>query len=260
MSESYRGSVEKILYFLLKEHPDLLNIVTRNLHKLVKDDLEKRKLRLPAIFSSLVNDSKSQLSQDLFVLSRLNFKRSGFFVEVGASDGITLSNTWMLEQLFGWRGVLVEPAKVWHESIKSNRTSIIDKRCVWETSGLQLSFSQAREAELSTLSAFKDSDNHRVARADSEEYFVETVSLEDLLVTHGAPESIDYLSLDTEGSEFTILKSFDFDRFSIKVITVEHNFTNQRSAINELLASNGYRQVLSEISEWDDWYVHSSLS
>ena len=59
-------------------------------------------------------DSKSQLRQDLFVLSETNFKRNGYFVEFGAASGFQLSNTYLLEQNFSWSGILAEPAKVWH--------------------------------------------------------------------------------------------------------------------------------------------------
>src|SRR3990167_7150651 len=64
--------------------------------------------------------SKSQHRQDLFVLSQLNFKRNGYFVEFGATNGIDLSNTYLLEKEFGWAGILAEPAKCWHKDLKKN--------------------------------------------------------------------------------------------------------------------------------------------
>src|ERR1017187_1984592 len=50
--------------------------------------------------------SKSQLRQDLMVLSELDFKRGGYFVEFGATNGVTLSNTYLLEKEYGWTGIL----------------------------------------------------------------------------------------------------------------------------------------------------------
>jgi len=81
------------------------------------------------------------------------------------------------------------------------------------------------------------------------------VTLADLLLTHGAPSHIDFLSIDTEGSEHDILKAFDFSRYSFGLICVEHNFTENRDKISSLLVENGYSQVFRELSAWDDWYV-----
>src|SRR6056297_216441 len=65
-------------------------------------------------FIENLNFSKSQLRQDLFVLSELGFKQHGFFVEFGATNGIDLSNTYLMEARFGWNGILAEPARLWH--------------------------------------------------------------------------------------------------------------------------------------------------
>lgn len=203
-----------------------------------------------------IGRSKSQLRQDLFVLTQLDFKRDGFFVEFGATDGISLSNTYLLEKEFGWTGILAEPAKCWHEALRANRTSHVETSCVWSESGRTLAFNEVgREAEFSTIGAFTASDRHRGIRSGGQQYEVETISLLDLLRKYGAPSRIDYLSVDTEGSEFPILKSFDFNQFQFSVITVEHNFTPLRDELYSLLSGNGYTRVFQELSIFDDWYV-----
>jgi hypothetical protein len=77
----------------------------------------------------------------------------------------------------------------------------------------------------------------------------------DLLKQHNAPTHIDFLSIDTEGSELEILSTFDFSQYTFGGICIEHNFTSNRSKIKRLLDSKGYLQVYPELSEYDDWFV-----
>ena len=199
--------------------------------------------------------SKSQLSQDLFALAELAFKREGYFVEFGATDGVSLSNTYLLETHFDWTGILAEPARAWHEALLKNRSALIETDCVWKTSGESLLFNEVETGEFSTLSQFNDHDFHGQTRQHGTSYEVNTVSLNDLLQKHGAPREIDYLSIDTEGSEFEILNAVDFEQYSFKFITCEHNYTPIRDSIYELLTSHGYQRKFVEYSLWDDWYV-----
>jgi FkbM family methyltransferase len=204
-------------------------------------------------------NSYSQLFQDLFVLFVLKSKRNGFFVEFGATDGISLSNTYLLEREFRWRGILAEPAKCWHPALRSNRKCKIDTRCVWSTTGELLDFSEASLAELSTISEFTEKDFNRDERKTIDEYCVPSISINDLLKTYEAPKQIDFMSIDTEGSEFRILKSLDFSKYEPKIITVEHNYTSDREEIKIFLSIMGYVRVFDALSQWDDWYVKESL-
>ena len=199
----------------------------------------------------LLDQSRSQLRQDLFALSQAEFKRDGFFIEFGATDGVELNNTVLMEQAFGWSGILAEPARGWQANLKANRSCTIDTRCVWKASGEKLKFTEAHRGENSGLSAFAK----RSHKLRGSTYEVETISLNDLLETHNAPSVIDYASIDTEGSEFSILNAVDFDRWSFRVMTVEHNHAPQRSDIFDLLTGHGYKRVLEDISRFDDWYV-----
>ena len=205
---------------------------------------------------ALRNRSHSQIGQDRFVLHELGFKRGGFFVEFGATNGIDFSNTYLLERDYGWTGILAEPAICWHEALAKNRAAKIDRRCVWSRSAENLIFKEVQEAVLSTLATFAATDMYSQARNVGRTYEVRTVSLLDLLDEYGAPHEIDYLSIDTEGSEFDILSAFDFSRYRFSVITVEHNHTPSRDRIHDLLASNGYLRKLAEASKVDDWYVY----
>jgi FkbM family methyltransferase len=201
---------------------------------------------------------KSQLGQELFVLSQTGFAKEGFFVEFGATNGLDLSNTHLLEKEFNWQGILAEPARIWHRDLNSNRSSRIETLCVWKVTGETLTFNEARFPELSTIQDFNSLDMHHDSRKYGRTYQVDTISLLDLLKKHNAPKVIDYLSLDTEGSELEILEAFDFDQYQIKVITVEHNFTENRSIILDLLSQHGYKRKYEEYSQFDDWYILAS--
>jgi FkbM family methyltransferase len=214
--------------------------------------------KIPKLIKYL-NKSHSQLNQDLFVLSQLNFKKGGYFVEFGATDGVELSNTYLLEMEFDWSGILAEPAKYWHKKLKDNRKANIEYSCVWKNTGSVLSFNEIEIPELSTLLDFSSNDSHHSSRKRGKTYEVKTISLLNLLQKYNAPKIIDYLSLDTEGSEYEILENFDFSEYQFRIITCEHNFTPMRDKINNLLTRNGYKRVLSTISEFDDWYIKESL-
>jgi FkbM family methyltransferase len=183
--------------------------------------------------------SKSQLHQDLFVLSHLGFKKNGFFVEFGATNGLDLSNTQLMEKEFGWNGILAEPATCWHKELKNNRACNIETDCVFKNSKSVLTFNEVDVAELSTINSFLDTDSHSDARKKGKTYEVQTISLKDLLKKYNAPKIIDYLSIDTEGSEYLILSHFDFSEYSFKVITVEHNYTPMREKLFSLLTQQG---------------------
>ena len=203
--------------------------------------------------SEYVLASKSQLGQDVLALSYVGTYKPGYFVEFGATNGRDLSNTYLLEKHFGWKGILCEPAKIWHKELFSNRESIIDTRCVFNSTGEQLDFLEATTSHLSTIEDFAISDSHR--REMTEKYKVTTVTLGDLLTEHNAPHYINFLSIDTEGSEYLILRDFDFEKYQFGLICVEHNFTENRSRIFDLLSSKGYKRVFEDFSAWDDWYV-----
>jgi FkbM family methyltransferase len=195
---------------------------------------------------ALVPGSNSQLTQDIFVQLILNFKENGYFVEFGAADGYEFSNTFLLENAFNWDGILVEPAKSWAPA-NNLRKCNVDFRCVAATSGQTVMFN---DAEIKFLSSTKE-----IIGTDTIQYGVETVSLNDLLEQYNAPEHINYLSVDTKGGELQILETLDFNKYSFDVITVDHNFSEARVGVYDLLTSKGYFRVCNEISWIDDWYV-----
>lgn len=197
--------------------------------------------------------SSAQLGQDLWVLERTGHKRGGFFVEFGATDGVLLSNTLMLERHFGWTGICAEPNPDYFAALRRNRRCITSDACIGPATGARVEFVLADE--FGTIREYLGSDGHLATRDPflraGRTVTLTTVSLHDFLVAHGAPQEIDYLSIDTEGSEYDILSAFPFERWRIRLLTVEHNFTPARERIFALLTSKGYRRTEAK---WDDWY------
>ena len=220
---------------------------------------QKRDIVLP--FLAL---SKSQLGQDIFALSEIlaaSRPNRGFFVEIGASDGLRFSNTWLMEKCLGWDGILVEPSKIRYSSLTKNRTCKVDVRAVYEKTGLNLKFLDLHgDSEYAELSGLKDysmnDDRGKIRNQKATEYDVTTIRLDDLLATYNAPFNIEFLSVDTEGSELQVIRSVDFEKYSFDVICIEHNFnTLIQEQIYSLIAPHGYKRVFQGASAWDDWYV-----
>lgn len=196
-----------------------------------------------------------QLQQDIFALILSGFKRGGYFVEFGATNGVDLSNSYLLEKSYGWSGILAEPGRNWHAALHQNRSCIIDTSCVWRKTGEVMPFLEASEGEYSTLAPFAKRDYHAHRRTDPKTYDVDTITLTDLLARHKAPAYIDFLSIDTEGSEFVILEQFDYTAHQFGLITVEHNFSGTRDPIRQLMQRKGYKLAFENLSKWDDWYI-----
>jgi FkbM family methyltransferase len=220
------------------------------------DSEEYRFLSFAAPFLRL---SRAQLLQDLWVLYELESKRGGYFVEFGAADGSYLSNTFMLERHFAWTGALSEPNPAWHEALKRNRSAYISQHCIAGRSYATVRFNCTKLPEFSTIDAYTLDDMHAKARRGGDVLEVETRSLADLLAAAGAPRRIDYLSIDTEGSEFEILSGFDFSEYEVALITVEHNYTENRHRLWELLTEAGYRRKFERFSQFDDWYLRGPV-
>ena len=198
----------------------------------------------------------AQLSQDAWVLFETRQKQGGFYVEFGAGDGMQLSNTYVLEKRYGWKGILAEPNPVFHDRLRGNRGAYVSTKCIAGASGETVQFVNTTDPHFSTMERYVACDLHAQLRATGARVSVETQSLTDLLEEAHAPAVIDYLSIDTEGSELEILKAHDFGKYRFRLITVEHNHAPNRAAIHDLLVSRGYRRKFKHLSDFEDWYVY----
>ena len=221
-------------------------------------DLLKRFIKS---FDSLKN-IKSQLYQDVFASFIIGNKFEKTFLEFGATDGLELSNSYMLENSDSWKGVLSEPSPQWHELLKKNRknTKIITK-CIWSESGKKLDFFMSDVGVLSTINEFLESDkssmpgNTLERKKSGKVISVETISLNDVIKEYFNNVSPSYISIDTEGSEYEILKSFSLDVYRPKVFTIEHNFTDYQNKIDQLMNSQNYTRIFRDLTAFDAWYI-----
>jgi hypothetical protein len=199
--------------------------------------------------------SYSQLGQDIDVLQ---IYKKGYYVEIGASDGIELSNTYLLEKN-GWEGICIEPIPSRYEKLVENRKAICYNTAVYHTSNLEVVFSIANNYDL--FSGIKDylTLHREEVYCNNTDIIVNTTTLNDILHDAKAPSFIEYLSIDTEGTELEILKSIDHDKYTFGIIDVEHNYVEPiRTDIRNYLLSKNY--ILRKENAWDDSYIINNYS
>ena len=131
------------------------------------------------------------------------------------------------------------------------------EKIIWKDSKSELLFNETTDPYASTINDFSFLDINKLSRVKSNsKYKIKTISLLDLLKKYNAPKIIDYISIDTEGSEFDILNSFNFKKYRFRIITCEV-FSNKKK-IHNLLSKNGYTQIFSDLSGFDNWYINKS--
>lgn len=191
--------------------------------------------------------SKSQIYQDIFVYFFSNLKKNGFFLEIGAADGVNISNTYLLEKKFNWIGIICEPNPIHKLSNLTNRKAKLDTNII-----------DCKDSHKKYLYMNDDIFNSSIKndKKYKKKIYLKTLSLNSLLNKYKSPKTIDYISIDTEGNEYSILKSFNFKKYNVKIFTIEHNFNNaKRNSILKIMKKNNYIRILKNLSYMDDWYI-----
>ena len=197
-------------------------------------------------------NSSSQLGQDLWVLGNTN--QIGTFLEIGAFDGFTLSNSVLLENL-GWQGVIVEPIVYDRQSERKCQT----KNVAIGVSGV-VKFARSKEPEFSTRLDLLDADGLGHIRKESQVINVQSISVSELLKQLNQPSHIDYVSVDTEGNELEILNQWNFLTCTVDFWTIETNGRPDQYQIDELMFSQEYCYIENH-SGFDSWYMkHTNAS
>lgn len=191
---------------------------------------------------------ESQHGQDQYVYKEFfkGKKSPGFFVDIGAADGIGFSNTLFFEKELGWRGICVEPHSGYYSKlVKNRRNSICVNGCIADFTGQGIYMEITGDAQM--LSGLVDKyDKRHLERIENEvkenggtvkKNKVKCYKLNEIFEKNNV-EHVDYFSMDVEGSELAILKTLDFDKFSFGVFSIENNYDDP--AIRSFMRSKGF--------------------
>ncbi|OBH58691.1 FkbM family methyltransferase [Mycobacterium sp. E2479] len=224
---------------------------------------------------------QSQIGQDLF-LNRwfFNNRGPGFFIDVGAYDGVVGSNTFYFEKHLQWRGIAFEPNPATFETLKANRSCRLIQGCAYDEDG-QISFlglskdgqGKAKSRPPGSLLSMIFDSSHGgtmlggipehmnqvrwvewIGKAMKLERTVETVPCHriDTVLKECGVKTVDYLSIDVEGAELEVLRGIDFDRVQVNVISIEHN--HEFSKVYDLLTTSGFEYA--GLLFFDEIFVH----
>lgn len=198
--------------------------------------------------------SYSQAAQDVWVVDTLG-PAPGWFVDVGAWDGVATSNTYALEQI-GWTGICIEPNRDAYTQL------CLHRHCLTTATAA------------SSIIGHVSFDGTQCAAGAPQ---VPCATLAYILESAGAPPVIDYLSIDVEGHELAVLAGMDFERWEVLAITIEHNAylegPQRKDLIYDYLTRQGFVRVVSDVGcidpcpppawcgcPFEDFYLNRRLS
>jgi FkbM family methyltransferase len=186
-----------------------------------------------------------QAGQDLLAYLYFRGKKDGFFLDIGAHDGRTYSNSFVFEQL-GWRGVCVEPLPDVFELLRRNRRCDCCQAALAGYSDPQASFIHALGVNTLSGLEWEMADSHEgwivQEGGRPERITVKAMTFPELMDGYPGIRTIDFLSLDVEGAELSILKTIDFDHYNFGLITVEcvEEKNGEGEALRGFMAASGY--------------------
>lgn len=231
----------------------IFSITNDDTHKFVNLGGIKFKFRIPKPKAYY-----SQCGQDGFVLGFFKNKKDGFFIEIGAHNGIACSNTKKLEEL-GWKGICVEPNPNVFKDLVINRPNCDNYNVAIGNNSGKFNFTKITgySEMLSGLTEeYEEAHLQRIEREVNEHggtieiIPIKVMTFDELMSNHAGIKTIDYISIDTEGNEFKILKSIDFKKHDIKVLSVENNYDD--SEVREYMIQQGYNHTKCD---YDDIYI-----
>ena len=220
----------KIKYWLYRKFPPLTSFLFR------------KKRKGFSINTHVGIPYHSQYGQDKIINERIfGSKRNGFFVDIGANDGITGSNTYFFAKELNWHGVCIEPQPDIFYKLAKNRKSVCHNCAVSSKPGIAKFLKVGHADMLSGLVDYMDTSHISRVEREGEATSTGVIDVECKTFNQvlGENFNIDLLSIDVEGADFSILSSIDFDRYKIGCIAIENNSADRK--IFNFLKKIGYQ-------------------
>jgi FkbM family methyltransferase len=209
----------------------------------------------------MLNKYYSQYKQDEFIDKVLfNKKENGFFIEIGAHDGISFSNTLFFEKYRNWKGMCIEPNPTVFEKLAKNRKSLNLNVCIGDSDDTVKFTKISGYAEmLSGVSSKYDLRhieriNNDIVINGGEIKSIDVQMLRLESISQISEKCIDFISIDTEGNELDIVKSIDFEKIKIKVLVIENNYKDENIAF--FLNKNNFILIASLAT--DEVYIQKN--
>jgi FkbM family methyltransferase len=201
----------------------------------------------------------SQVGQDKYLNEFIFFsKQKGFFVEIGANNGVLFSNTLFFEKELNWNGLCIEANPIVFKDLSKNRKVICENCAISDNNGFAIFNKIEGYGEQLSGLVLKYNERHiqRIKKTiqefggTEEKIEIPTYTLNTILDKHNCSK-IDFISIDTEGGELDLIKLINFKKYDIKVIIVENNYNN--GDIYDYITNKGYKLI--KRLEMDEIYL-----
>lgn len=241
------------------------NIIHRLVKKIIRiivsffePKIPSNKILLDKNIKFTFGDQKGQvdfLVNNVFNYEKKGLKKNGFFIDLACADGVSINNTYFLEKYLGWTGILFEPNPEYKKKILENRKSKLVTDCVTDRVGEKIRFRIDNGMLGGIVSEETDNNTRLRSKQLKKAKVIEIYSttLEKELDKINAPKIIDYLSLDVEGAEWIVLRSFPFHKYMFVCMSIER----PNKDLDIILESKGYKQVAHLMN--DVMYVHDDF-
>jgi len=209
--------------------PCLNNLKLMNTKPFINYDSNKHKLKKTFNNHKTIQTNYSEAFQDIFVLTVLNGKSNGYYLEIGAGDPLYGNNTYLLESVFNWKGISIDI----DENTVNNYSQIRSNKCF------------CKDAICTNYHQFLNA--------------LDCPKAIDYLQLDCDPPEITYRAL----------LSLPLDSYKFAIITYEHDYycddtKSFQNKASEYLESYGYIKVISNIApdnhrNYEDWWIHPDL-